>query len=257
MQEANKQLSKQVQDSKHMLSNKIDEIQKSNLETKQQIQEVKELFEAKIKYLESQMDDVVNQLQTVTEENKYLRSQLQKQGDALLQSQEHLYDNYVIVIGVPETSGETPDITKLEMDKIMNAIGAKNCTSAKRVGQGSKPRLIKAYFLSQDDRHLALSKKKNLPENIYINAVEPFQLRNAKNRLRYKRKLLAADQIESEIDFKNLTISYSGVTTHWSDITLPPPTEGPKASYSRATTSASTIIDAPNSSSSMDTTSIE
>ena len=254
---ANKELSKQVQDSKTVLSNKIDEIQKSNLETKQQIQEVRQLFEEKIKDLENQMDNVVAQLRTVTEENEYLKTQLQKQGDVLLQTQEHLYDNYILVKGLPENSNETPDVTKIEIDKLLHNIGANNCTSAKRIGQGSRPRLIKAYFLSQDDRHLAFSKKKNLPNNIYMNAVEPHQLRNAKSRLRYKRKLLASDGIENEIDFKNLTISYLGVTTHWSEITLPPSNHGVNTSPSSFSTGAADGTEPPNSSTPMDTASIE
>ena len=184
----------------------------------------------------------------LTEENKYLKIQLQKQGDALLQTQEHLYDNYILVKGLPEKSGETADATKIEIDKIMNNIGANNCTSAKRQGQGSRPRLVKTYFLSQNDRHLAFSKKKHLPDNIYMNAVEPYQLRNAKNRLRYKRKLLAGDRIESEIDFRNLTITYSGVTTHWSEITLPPPNQSVGASPNSILPAAPAIIDTIGSS---------
>lgn len=220
------ELWEKLQDANSKLSEKIDGIQQSSDDTRNEIREVKNLCEGKIKELENQVEDVVGQLKSLTEENRYLKKQLRMQGDAILKNQEHLFDNYLMLKGLPEIktndAEETADVTKVEVDKILNAIGvAETCTSARRVGN-NQPRKIKIYFLSQDVRHHVMQRKRDLPRSIYIDAVEPPQLFNAKTRLRHKRKILAEENIEGVIDYKSLTISYLGATTHWSEITLPP-----------------------------------
>ncbi len=142
--------------------------------------------------------------------------------------QEHINDNYIVLTGLPETmpkgKDETPKDTKTKVDNLLTTVMGTDtfCTSASRMGtRSSRARRVKIYFLSQDDRNRIFYKKKQLPRGHYINSLEPENLSDAKRRLRYKRKILKDDNIEATINYKTFEISYEGVTTHWSEISLP------------------------------------
>ena len=189
----------------------------------QQKLDIASMIEAQFAKLEEKMEDyktlLLGKVELLEMENADLKKTIREQNDAMLKLQEQMNGNYLVFSGVPETPNENikNEIDKIIQDKLSVQI---TCTSAKRLHSTvkNKPRPTKVYFMSQEDRNLVLSKKKNMPRGQFINPYHPLAVMSVIRKLQSRRLQLRDEGITAKINFRTFEITYDDQTYHWTEL---------------------------------------
>lgn len=189
----------------------------------QQKKDIASMIETKFEKLEEKMEDykilLLGKVEQLETENSDLKKIIREQNDAILKLQGQMNGNYLVFSGIPETPTEN---TKTEIDKIIRDKLSLNitCTSAKRLHSNvkDKPRPTKVYFVSQEDRQMVFSKKKNMPQGQFINPYHPSAVMSVIRRLQSRRLQLRDEGITAKINFRTFELTYDDQTLHWTEL---------------------------------------
>ncbi|CAL8111750.1 unnamed protein product [Orchesella dallaii] len=173
-------------------------------------------------------DNADIRIQALEEENGTLKAQLRTANDRIMQLEEKANLNYLIVSGMPEEERET-ETTLAKKVNLMISEHMKLpflCQYARRLGvfnkgKSTRPRPVRIYFVSVEDRHRVYRNKFSTPKNIFLNRDLPMEQRKIRKILRDGVKQAKTENKTAEISRNSYEAKIDGKNYHWSEL-LPP-----------------------------------